>query len=41
MKWRKFYTNEMRNVPGCEINGDETTLLNLEFTLLFDLMSIL
>lgn len=27
MKWRKFYPNEKRNVPVCEINEDETTLI--------------
>lgn len=27
MKWGKFYPNEKRNVPVCEINEDETTLI--------------
>lgn len=37
MKRRKFYPNEMRNVPGCEITEDETTL-NVDLTPFFDLM---
>lgn len=39
MKWRKFYPNEKRNVPVCEINEDETTLI-VDFFNFFDLMDI-